>query len=121
MRFAAGSNGTLPLPWTKIPNVGVALALIAVVTVGPIAEMHCPVAGLVSHREMFTGNVALPVSADAVIVPVTPRFTVATANAPIPFIPGTFTMPSFVGVAAKAIMSGTGVAVAERSNVLIPG
>ena len=47
IRFAAGSNGTLPLPWTKIPNVGVALALICVVAVGPMAEMHCPVAGSV--------------------------------------------------------------------------
>ena len=40
MRLAAGSNGTFPLPCTKIPKVGVALALIVVVTVGPIAEMH---------------------------------------------------------------------------------
>jgi hypothetical protein len=47
IRFAAGSKGTLPLPWTKIPKVGVALALIVVVTVLSIAEMHCPVAGSV--------------------------------------------------------------------------
>ena len=42
IRFAAGSKGTLPLPWTKIPKVGVALALICVVTLAPIAEMQCP-------------------------------------------------------------------------------
>ena len=45
--FAAGSKGTLPLPWTKSPNVGVALALIVVVTVLSIAETHWPVAGSV--------------------------------------------------------------------------
>ena len=40
-------KGTVSLPWTKIPKVGVALALICVVTLGPIAEMHCPVTGSV--------------------------------------------------------------------------
>ena len=47
IRLVAGSNGTLPAPWTKIPKVGVALALICVVTLGPIAEMHSPLAGFV--------------------------------------------------------------------------
>ena len=47
IRFAAGSNGTVPLPWTKIPNVGVALAFIMVVTLMPIPETHCPLAGSV--------------------------------------------------------------------------
>ena len=36
---------------------------------------------------MFTGNVNPPVSAEAVIVPVAPTFTVATANAPVPGLP----------------------------------
>jgi hypothetical protein len=40
IRFAAGSKGTLPLPCTKIPKVGIALALIVVVTVLPIPEIH---------------------------------------------------------------------------------
>src|SRR6266536_2578538 len=67
-----------------------------------------------------TGNVALPVSADAVILPLTPTFTVATAKAPVPFVPGIFTMPSLVVVATKATMSGTGVADAESSKVFSP-
>src|SRR4029434_10422233 len=69
---------------------------------------------------MFTGSVALPVSADAVIFPLAPTFTVATANAPVPVVPGTFTMPSLVVVAAKATMSGTGVEDPESSNVFSP-
>ena len=38
------------------------------------------------------------------ILPLAPTFTVATANAPVPFAPGIFTMPPLV--AAKATMSG---------------
>jgi hypothetical protein len=40
IRLAAGSNGRLPLPCAKIAKVGVALALICVVTLEPMAEMH---------------------------------------------------------------------------------
>ena len=69
---------------------------------------------------MFTGSVALPVSADAVMFPLAPRFTVATANAPVPCVARIFTMPSLVGVTTKATMSGTGVAEAERSSVFSP-
>src|SRR3989304_4186651 len=50
MRFVAGSKGMGPVPITKTPKVGVALALICVVTLGPMAEMHWPVAGFVSQR-----------------------------------------------------------------------
>ena len=50
-----------------------------------------------------------PVSADAVILPLAPKFTVATANAPVPFVPPIFTMPSLVLVASNATMSGTEV------------
>src|SRR4029453_432491 len=70
---------------------------------------------------MFTGSVALPVSAEAVILPLAPTFTVATANAPVPFIPEIFTIPSLVVVAAKATMSGTGVDDAENKRVFSPG
>ena len=66
------------------------------------------------------GNVAVPVSAVAVMLPLAPTFTVATANTPVPLVPGIFTIPSFVGVAASATMSGVGVAEAENSKVLIP-
>ena len=69
---------------------------------------------------MFTGKAALPVSADAVMLPLTPTFTVATAKAPVPVAPGIFTMPSLVSVAAKATMSGTGVADAENKSVFRP-
>src|SRR6266536_423967 len=69
---------------------------------------------------MFTGSVALPVSADAVIVPPAPTFTVATAKAPVPLVPGISTMPSLLDVAARATMSDTGVDSAEKRRVLIP-
>ena len=54
------------------------------------------------------------------MLPLAPTFTVATAKAPVPFVPGIFTMPSLVVVAANATMSGTGVAEAESSNVFSP-
>jgi hypothetical protein len=60
------------------------------------------------------------VSADAVIVPLAPTFTVATAKAPGPLVPGTLTMPSLVVVAAKATISGTGVGDAESGSVFSP-
>ena len=41
--FVAGSKGTLPPPATKIPNVGVALALIVVVTVLDGGAKQAPV------------------------------------------------------------------------------
>ena len=96
------------------------MAFIVVVTVLPIPEMHAPVAGFVSHREMLNGNIALPVSAELVMLPLVPTFTVATANTPVPFDPGIFTIPSPLGVAANATMSGTGVAETEKNSVLIP-
>ena len=65
-------------------------------------------AGLVSQRLTVSGKLVAPVSADAVIAPVAPTFTVAAAKAPVPFVPGMFTMPSLVGVAANATTSGTG-------------
>ena len=98
-----------------------ALALIVVVTLGPITEMHWPVAGLVSHRLITTGNATLPVSADAVMPALAPTFTVATPNTPIPLVPGIFTIPGSGGsVAANATMSGTGVAEAESRSVFSP-
>ena len=70
--------------------------------------------------EIFTGRVAPPVSADAVILPLAPIFTVATANTPVPVVPGMFIMPSLLRVAPRATMSGTGVADAEKSSVFNP-
>ena len=58
MRFVCGRNGALPLGVAKIAKVGVALALIVVVTLEPMAETHCPVAGLVWQRVMASGKVA---------------------------------------------------------------
>ena len=81
---------------------------------------HAPVAGLVSQTKRVTGRLALPVSAEAVIIPPEPTFAVATANTPVPSGPGILETPSFVNVAAKATMSGTGLAEADRSKVLRP-
>lgn len=67
---------------------------------------------------MLTGSNALPVSADAVMFPVAPTLTVATAKAPEPFVPGMSTMPPVA--AAKATMSGTEVIDAESSKVFSP-
>ena len=111
----------MPLPWTKIPKVGVALALIVVVTLIAGDAKQAPVPGLVSQIKRFTGILAPPVSADAVILALTPELMVATANAPVPFVPGMFTMPSLVVVAVKATMSGAGVFEAEKSKVSMPG
>jgi hypothetical protein len=125
IRFVAGLKATLPLPWTKIPNVGVALASIVVVTLLAGGAKQAPVVGLVWQRERFTGRVAPPVSADAVIFPLAPTFTVATANTPVPGAPGMLTIPSppletpFM-VAANATMSGIGVADAKNSSVFSP-
>src|SRR5262245_4777679 len=69
---------------------------------------------------MLTGSVAFPVSADTVMLPLAPTFTVATAKAPVPLEPGMLTIPSLVAVAPKATMSGTGVADAERSRLFSP-
>ena len=120
IRFIVGSKDTLPLPWTNIPNVGVAFALIVVVTLVPVAEMHRLVTGSVWQREMFIGKDVFPVSADAVILPLVPTFIVATAKAPVPLVPGIFAMPSLADVADSATMSGTGISEAEKSNVLRP-
>ena len=70
--------------------------------------------------ERFSGKLTPLVSTEAVMLSLAPTFTVATANNPVPVVPGIFTMPSFVGVATNATMSATGVADAENSNVLIP-
>src|SRR5689334_5679161 len=67
-----------------------------------------------------TGNVAAPVSAEAVIWPSTPTLTVATANTPVPVLPGTLTMPSLLMVAASATISGTGEVEADSSSVFSP-
>ena len=87
-------------------------------TMGPMAETHWPVAGFVSQRLIITGKAAFPVSAEAVIVPVAPTFTVATANTPVPVAPGMSTMPPLA--AAKATMSGVVLNDDESSRVLIP-
>src|SRR4029077_13671894 len=64
------------------------------------------------------GKAAVPVSTEAVIVPVAPTFTVGTAKAPAPLAPGIFTMRPLS--AAQATMSGNGVADAEKNSVLSP-
>src|SRR5262249_53857246 len=82
--------------------------------------MHSPVTGFVWQSTGFTASVAFPVSADTVMLPLAPAFVVATAKNPVPVTPGIFTIPSFVDVAATAMMSGTGVADTVSLSVLTP-
>ena len=84
------------------------------------APRHWPVVGLVSQSARLTGRLIPPVSAEAVMVSLAPTFTVATANTPVPVVPGIFTIPSLVKVAARATMSGIGLAEAESRSVLRP-
>lgn len=110
----------MPVLVAKNANVGVAPLAIGVVTgpeIGAGGLMQAPVAGLVSHRVMLTGKVALPVSALTAMVSPLPRFTVATANAPLL---AKVTIPSPVGVAASATISGTGVFDADSNSVFRP-
>jgi hypothetical protein len=79
-RLPAGSKGTAPLPVTKIPKVGVAPALIVVVTVGGGGLRQAPSAGLVWQIPSEIGSDASPRSADAVMLAATPRFAVATEH-----------------------------------------
>src|SRR5262249_23473767 len=105
IRLVAGANATVLVPVTKMPKVGVSFVLMVVTTglvVGTVGFTHCPVMGSVRHRAMRTGRFAAPVSAETVIVPPAPRFTVATAKTPVPVIPGILTIPSFFRVALMA-------------------
>ncbi len=120
MRLVCGTNGTLPLAVAKIAKVGVALALIVVVTVEPIDEMHWPLIGLVWQRLIESGKVAAPVGAVAVIEALAPTLTVATAKAFEPLVPVMCRIPSFIAVAANATISGTGVVEPDSSRVLSP-
>src|SRR5215475_13150652 len=108
MRLAAGSKLTGPLPVTKMPNVGVALAAMWLVTVPARGPRQTPVAGSVWQRSRATGTSTPAVSADTVMAPARPTFTVATANTPNPLSPERVTIPSLFVVAARATMSGTG-------------
>ena len=121
MRLVAGRNGTPATAATKMPKVGVAPPVITVAALGPAAVRHCPVVGLVWQIEIARGKLAGPVSAAAVIIALAPKFTVATAKALDPELPGMCRMPSLLAVAASATMSGTGVAEADSSKVLTPG
>src|SRR5690242_14173303 len=120
MRLAPGSEAMLPVPTTKMANVGVVLAAIETVTVAAGGDRHAPVDGLVWQIVSVTGNVTGPVSADTVIVPVAPTLTVATANAAAPFALGSASEPSPEAVAPSATMSGAAVADAVSSSVLTP-
>src|SRR5262249_2688780 len=62
-----------------------------------------------------------PVSAVTVISPLAPMFDVATARRPVPVFPGMLLMPSLVGVAPSAMMSGVGVFEADTRTVSSPG
>jgi hypothetical protein len=107
-------------PIMKIPNVGVALALICVVTLALGEAAQAPVVGLVSHTDRLSGTFAPPVSAVIVIAPLLPTLDVATAKTPTREFGSRVATPSCVIVAASAIMSGTGVVDADSKSVLMP-
>src|ERR1700733_14516499 len=119
MRLTPGMSATAALPATKMPKVGVALGWMSVVTLGAGAARQAPLVGSVWQMSSVTGRLAAPVLAAAVIVASMPRFTVATANTPVPVAPGISTKPGSP-LAAKATTSGTGVVEAERFKVSTP-
>src|ERR1700733_5061129 len=107
-RDVAGAKAIEPLDCRKTEKVGEAPALSFSDTILLGGARQALVAGFVSHSAIESGRRVEPVSADTLIDPALPRFTVATANAAAPFS-GISTMPSAVGVAASAMMSGIGV------------
>ena len=119
IRLVAGSNGTVPVPVTNTEYVGVAPPATELVTLLVGTDRQAPVVGLVSQTDITSGKVT-GVLADAVIVAVLPTFTVATEKAFEPLVPDKLTMPSPVGVAASATISGTGEAEADSSSVFKP-
>src|SRR5262249_23248161 len=71
-------------------------------------------------QAMRTGRSAAPMSAETVIVHWAPRFIAATEKIPVPVVPGIWTIPSWVRVAARATMSGPAVVEADSSRVSMP-
>src|SRR5262245_22813568 len=111
-------------PATNTENVGVAPALICVTTVGPIADVHAPVWGFVSHKLSPTGRVAFPVSAETVMLPPAPTLADAKATGPVPTTVKMLRIPASATVAgivlARAITSGVGLVERERRSVVPP-
>ena len=66
------------------------------------------------------GSATPPVSTKAVIEALAPTLTEATAKAPMPFPPRCARPRHSFGVAASAIMSGTGVGDAKSRSVFTP-
>ena len=91
-----------------------------VVTLPAGGDRHSPVSEAVSQIDRRRGKVAFPVSAVAVILPLAPTFTDATAKALAPEVPGRLRIPSPDCVAPNATTSGTGVFDAESVRVLTP-
>ena len=120
MRLFAGSNEIAPLAVAKMLKVGVALALIVVVTVAAGVARHWPFAGLLWQIVSLRGSVAEPVLADPVIAPLAPTLTDAVANAPVPAEPETRKMPSPVAVAESATTSGVRPVDPDSNSVVRP-
>ena len=97
------------------------MAPIIVTVLAAGGDRQAPVAGLDSHIVRFNGRFTLPVSTEAIIMPIDPTFTDATAKALIPRFPGKLTIPSPVGVATSAITSDTGLMDLEYRKVFTPG
>ena len=120
MREFAGSKATASLPVANTVKVGVAPALMVVVTLADGGAKQAAVAGFVSQTERFNGNGVSLVSGVTVIVAPAPTFTDAMANAALPVLPGRFKIPSPDVVAPRATRSATGAAEAEKNNVFTP-
>src|SRR5262245_26882518 len=118
----AGKNGTSPLPSMKALNVSVWFVEIGTVALGPgtVGLIQCTVAGSGLQIERTTGRLTQPVSTVATMRPAPPTLTMATEKTPTPAVPTMTAMPSLVGVAASATMSGPAPADAEKSRVFTP-
>ena len=118
MRLFAGSNGTVAVAVTNTEYVGVAPASTVLVALLPAGDRQAPVAS-VWQIDIASGKTSDGLGV-AVMVSALPTFTADIAKAFEPFGPGKFKMPSPVGVATSATISGIGVAEADSNSVFNP-
>ena len=120
MRLFAGSNGTVPVPVTNTEYVAVAPAPTELVALLPAADRQAPVAGFVSQMDIASGKPTNVIGIAVMVPAALPTFTVDTAKAFEPLVPGKSTMPSAVAVADSGTTSSTGLAEADSSSVFNP-
>ena len=94
---------------------------VVIIEAGTAGFMHRPpLNGSVWQSDSFSGRLVVPVSTVAVSCALAPALNVASAKAPMPLVPGIFMIPSPVGVATRAMMSGVGAEEAVSNSVLSP-